>query len=614
MFKKMKSFVSFAIVVSLIATSAFGTSQKKENRNYGYVPSEYEMDNTPLDFGIKTDLPAKFSLKEQGRLTDIRDQGQEGACWAFAAIASLESRLMPTENKDFSEDNLARLHGFDWKIDDGGNRDIATAYFASGKGPVLEADDPYGDGVANPNAKQVKQIKDIAFLPDKDYTTIKSFVYNYGAVYTTINAVDEDTDYFNSETNAQFYNGSDGSNHAVAIVGWDDNYSKDNFGAIKPLNDGAFIIKNSWGSWWGNEGFFYVSYEDVLVGKENMCILSVENTDMYDKIYDLSPFNALGSYSTDTFANVFTRNVQEEETLTAIGIHTNSANVGYSFYLKDGIDDKNDISDAHVVAEGTFLYPGYHIVELNSKELLSSSKFAISAELSSDYGYPAAIEQKYNGYATEADADPGESFYFNGINWVDLNSAYDANYTIKAYIKEENSSEEVDTQILQAKIAEAKTLISNAPNNIGFPKVNLQTVVTQAEELVLSSTKTETQVNGMVTSLNSAVNTYNSELKMYQSELNLKAWSNSLQVPNNHVFKITFNKEVKLPSASQIFLRNANRELVGVTLSLTEDNKGVLITPNSEYSKENHTIFIKGIVDTNGETLKTDIKALFSVN
>ena len=52
-------------------------------------------------------------------------------------------------------------------------------------------------------------------------------------------------------------------NHEVAIVGWDDNYSRTNFRNYASIGDGAWIVKNSWGSNWADNGYFYVSYYDV---------------------------------------------------------------------------------------------------------------------------------------------------------------------------------------------------------------------------------------------------------------------------------------------------------------------------------------------------------------
>ena len=92
-----------------------------------------------------------------------------------------------------------------------------------------------------------------------DYVSdVKKAILNYGAVSVNY-ASSEVEPYFNVETFAYYNNESVPSDHAVAIVGWDDNYSADNF-LITPPGDGAWIVKNNWGSNWGDEGYFHISY------------------------------------------------------------------------------------------------------------------------------------------------------------------------------------------------------------------------------------------------------------------------------------------------------------------------------------------------------------------
>ena len=81
--------------------------------------------------------------------------------------------------------------------------------------------------------------------------------------------------YYNPYTYAYSYPGSAGVNHAVTLIGWDDNYSRENFNSASNVtSNGAWIARNSWGDDWGEAGYFYISYEN----KCNYNIVAAEAT------------------------------------------------------------------------------------------------------------------------------------------------------------------------------------------------------------------------------------------------------------------------------------------------------------------------------------------------
>ncbi len=91
---------------------------------------------------------------------------------------------------------------------------------------------------------------------------IKIHLMKYGSLRTAIGSPNGANTY-NEATAAYYYKSGltgMGGGHAVSIVGWDDNYSKNNF-LVKPEHDGAFIVLNSWGNSWGDDGYFYISYD-----------------------------------------------------------------------------------------------------------------------------------------------------------------------------------------------------------------------------------------------------------------------------------------------------------------------------------------------------------------
>ena len=127
--------------------------------------------------------------------------------------------------------------------------------------PVNESEDPYNpSSILSPILNSIIHVQNIVYLNRTSYTgndEIKKALMEYGAVATSI--------YWSSSNlkgKNYYYSGGATSNHAVVIVGWDDTYSRNNF-KTTPEGDGAWIIKNSWGTSGGDKGFYYVSYYDT---------------------------------------------------------------------------------------------------------------------------------------------------------------------------------------------------------------------------------------------------------------------------------------------------------------------------------------------------------------
>jgi len=127
------------------ADSRFSYFESNE-MSFGLIPS-------PIDFSylkersgvkrVKLSHPAAYDLRSNGKLTPVTNQESCGACWTFATYSVVESRLLPAETWDFSENNMNNNHGFDRARCDGGNKNMALAYLARWDGPITEADDPF---------------------------------------------------------------------------------------------------------------------------------------------------------------------------------------------------------------------------------------------------------------------------------------------------------------------------------------------------------------------------------------------------------------------------------------------------------------------------------------
>ncbi|HZL63650.1 MAG TPA: lectin like domain-containing protein [Thermoleophilia bacterium] len=395
--------------------------------------------------GQQAVAPASYDLGVLGELSPVRDQGRYGTCWAFAAIASLESCLLPGEAADFSENNLAAHAGFALGFDDGGNSYMAMAYLVRWAGPVSEADDPYAPYASTPNASpsgaQVrKHVQEVLELPPRtsatDTTNLKWAITTYGAVDTTMFWSDGA---YRASAAVYYYQGS-GANHAVACVGWDDAFPAASF-ATRPPGNGAFLVRNSWGTSFGHNGYFWVSYYDGAFAGQSTVFDDAEPVTGSDRIYQNDPLGWVASYrppnapdaSTAWLANVFT--APEADELAGAGFYTTAPNASYEVRVASTMDG---VHDAAASARGTIAVPGYHTVPLTSSvPLRAGQNVVIAVRLTvPGYKFPVAIEEPYRGYSN-ATASAGQSYVSaDGSTWTDMTSLIaDTNVCLKGYAR-----------------------------------------------------------------------------------------------------------------------------------------------------------------------------------
>lgn len=415
-----------------------------EDGGFGLVPTLVDMDyladiNVGAVRAPAGGFPASYDLRTQNRLTVVRNQNPYGTCWAHATMASLESGVLGREGvaADFSENNMANLHGWDWGFDYGGNATIATAYLVRWGGPVNETDDIYPNPGGSSTMSPVRHVQKVVWIPGKsanlDNDAIKAAIMEHGALYVSYY---HSSSYYKSSTSSYYYPGSGSGNHAVAIVGWNDHYSASNF-VIKPAGNGAYLVRNSWGSGWGNSGYFWVSYYDGVFARSTMySFCNAEATDNYGKIYQYDPLGAISHFSTPWGANLFTATGADK--IAAVGFYALVPKTSYSLSIYKGCQSGRPTSGTLALSQsGTIDEPGFTTVPLStSVSVTSGSRFSVVLKLTTPgYGYPQAIEYAYTGITSGANAADGQSFYSsNGSTWTDLTQWNGtANFCIKAY-------------------------------------------------------------------------------------------------------------------------------------------------------------------------------------
>jgi YVTN family beta-propeller protein len=411
----------------------------RDGHPLGSLPSPLDLShlkNQPLA-QTAIQLPSSYDLRTEGKVTPVRDQGLCNACWDFAAIASLESALLPGETRDFSENNMMNLHGFDYApCLQGGNYAMALAYLTRWAGPVNESDDPYDGYGRNPSPTGLapqKHVQDAIFIPVRanslDNDALKSALMTYGALFTSM-AWDDSA--YNAATAAYYYAGSTTDiNHDVTLVGWDDNYNKSNFNTPPP-GDGAFLIKNSWGTGFGQAGYFWISYYDVKYASVDpwvsLAFAGNENiTEFYTHRYEydtLGWFSSTGYSSyTGWFASIFT--ATDNQSLRAVSTIVGANTSSYDIKVYTGANSGPTSGTLAETVSGTFASAGYHTVVLPTPiPLPAGQHFSVVVGLTTPgYTFPIPYQQAIDGYSSKVTASPGQTYQSpNGTSWTDATS------------------------------------------------------------------------------------------------------------------------------------------------------------------------------------------------
>lgn len=505
-----------------------------EEKTKVIMPRKYDIKNSETEYKkqihftrmLGSGLSSRYSLKDTiSNNLSIRNQQNTTSCWAFAALSSLETNIALSNYKnnvniskvyDFSErhmnystsqsflNSVNNPMGYNRNVKDGGAWYAAESYLINGSGAIAENEMPFenNENLIDINEIQNKtvssQVYDIVYFEDATYKTgeekarvmdqIKQHIKNYGSVFSSIHGNSSNSSSFpcyNNDTGAKYCSNSflHEADHAISIIGWDDNYSIDNFQEDeKPSSKGAWIIRNSWGereeytltetkeeiynsnqsicnaNGWtepsqipneviesngytiegnmvykpiGDNGLMYISYEDCNIYAELYGIEKATDTVNYDHIYQYDEFYPMYTITYNTpkvmLGNIFEKNNSETEYLTEVSLHapeTYTCKV-YVNPNGSGFSKANLIPVPLKTGETETINAGYHTLEFSKPIALTGTEFAVVIEITvSGYRTEIMLESEMENIISTT-AESGKCFIadshdFDKCSWADL--------------------------------------------------------------------------------------------------------------------------------------------------------------------------------------------------
>jgi len=369
-----------------------------------------------------TQLPASFDWRTTGKVTAVKDQGNCGSCYAFAAIANFESKMLidgqaTLPYPDYSENNAKECNYYDTSCDGGWYSQVAN--LLSKKGTVLESCDPYvaSDVACKGTCPYQKTLLDWRIIsgdvvPDTD--ALKTYIQTYGPVFTAMYAGFPGFDVSYDGSYTFYYAGLEEINHAVQIVGWDDSLSHAG-------GTGGWIVKNSWGTGWGDAGYFTIAYGSASIGMYSSFLYKWQDYDQNGSLYyydEGGMTNALGQLGgLNTTAWGLSKVIPADDApVERVEFWTTDITTDVDVYLYDDFDGTNLSNLLASKLNSSFSEAGYHSVALDSPVPMSvgDDVIAVVKFTNSSLGFPVAID----------DMGPHETgrtyISLDGSSWTDL--------------------------------------------------------------------------------------------------------------------------------------------------------------------------------------------------
>lgn len=372
-----------------------------------------EIENIAVPYS-RSVMPSSFDMRDEGTISSVKNQGGYGTCWTHSSASSAESDVI----KSNPSVNLSELHtayysysgdeqikidteNLDEHLDWGGSTAVVANLWSQWIGPVYESRLPYDNIEFFDNPEAVESLKyesdyhlENAYMFDFDdersnagdiNALVKQFIYNGNSVdvsfyHNYFESYNAEHNCVNSNRKPRF------SNHAVTIAGWDDNFPSSNF-TIQPEHDGAWLVKNSWGYDYGDDGYFWISYDDASLCQ--FAVYELGDRDNYSVNYHHDTFiptqllSADYESSSSYMANVFT--AETDMQIDAVSTYLQNADTDYEVIVYTNLQDESNpvSSETHsAVTSGSESLTGYRTIELDeSVPVRAGEKFSVVVKL-----------------------------------------------------------------------------------------------------------------------------------------------------------------------------------------------------------------------------------------
>lgn len=443
-------------------------------QNLDAFAPEPEVDSN-IDIATYALYPGTYNANEERFVTEVKNQRNTSLCWAFSLASNLETSLLTREQKyyDLSEEQLAYF----WanRVNDPlgntpndkitrtqsdyhgtGNGRVASFFLSSWSGMTTEEKVPFqSSSVTWPDslAYDTSAYMEDAIFSQYTVERTKQLLMEYNSVSAMIYMLDN---YYYPDTASYSCPQSGLVNHAVTIVGWDDTYSKENFPSASGVNnDGAWIVKNSYGKNWGKNGYFYLSYEDKsitnLVSNTAVTTPAYPNNYFYDGAAAGTvtfPGNTINNgYYVSNIFNATAGNGKDEELgeiITAVPQDNTDFQIQVYTDLKNTSDPTSGTPAYAEPVDYTQPLAGIHTIHLNTPVKIPQGTFysvVIKIPDGSNKFYVEKTTTSTSWFTATAGIDPDQSFFStSGKKWYDAGNQYNCCFSVKAHTKTLDSS------------------------------------------------------------------------------------------------------------------------------------------------------------------------------